>query len=629
MATKYSLVILCLILGFSALPAAGATSAPPALRQSFDGSTVTLQGTARLTFTIDNPNAAALTGIGFSDSLLPGLAVGAPGNVANTCGGSNSAAPGATLVSLTGATLAAASSCTFSFNVTATLTGTQASASSAIVSIESGRGSGSAASINVTAKPATVSVTIATTPAGLAVIIDGVSYSSTQQMCWTVGSAHTISGFTQFGGGQGTQYVFTGWSDSGAATHTIVAPAAPVTYQAAFKRQFLFEAFAAPGGAVTPQEGYFDEGSLVPVTATPAAGYVFSGFSVGLSGTTPSQTLTMTQPTLVQAAFMRSPANIAQAFLSGSAAVGSTFANPLQVRVTDAAGNGVGGAPVLFSAPDGGASATLSPRAAVTDAQGIARVTAAANNVVGSYQVTVSVASLSSAFSLTNTALVQSPSIVAVVPATNSKTGLAAGALLTLYGSALSDTASTAASNPLPVTLGVTSLEMNGAPVPLLYVDGQQINFQAPAGVIGKKISLVARRGSAASAPFVVTMEAAAPSIFLADGVHAAGVNAAAAGGYFTIYATGLGVVSAPVLDGQRAPLTAPWSMVLSPIGATIGGEPATVDFAGLAPGFVGLSQVNLIVPQLPAGDYPLVITVFDAGSNAASNAAVVTVKNP
>jgi uncharacterized protein (TIGR03437 family) len=42
----------------------------------------------------------------------------------------------------------------------------------------------------------------------------------------------------------------------------------------------------------------------------------------------------------------------------------------------------------------------------------------------------------------------------------------------------------------------------------------------------------------------------------------------------------------------------------LQPITATIGGQPATVSFAGLTPGFVGLVQVNLVVPALAPGSY-------------------------
>jgi uncharacterized protein (TIGR03437 family) len=56
---------------------------------------------------------------------------------------------------------------------------------------------------------------------------------------------------------------------------------------------------------------------------------------------------------------------------------------------------------------------------------------------------------------------------------------------------------------------------------------------------------------------------------------------------------------------------------------ATIGGQPAAVLYSGLAPGFVGLAQANLQIPDLPTGEYPVVLTV----GNATSNSATVSIK--
>ena len=50
--------------------------------------------------------------------------------------------------------------------------------------------------------------------------------------------------------------------------------------------------------------------------------------------------------------------------------------------------------------------------------------------------------------------------------------------------------------------------------------------------------------------------------------------------------------------------------MTLSTPTVTIGGAGATVDFAGLAPGFVGLYQFNFVVPNVPDGDQPVTIRV-------------------
>ena len=58
---------------------------------------------------------------------------------------------------------------------------------------------------------------------------------------------------------------------------------------------------------------------------------------------------------------------------------------------------------------------------------------------------------------------------------------------------------------------------------------------------------------------------------------------------------------------------------------AMIGTLPATVSFSGLAPGFVGLGQANVIVPGLTTKDYPLVLMV----NGVPSNPGMVSVKTP
>ena len=58
---------------------------------------------------------------------------------------------------------------------------------------------------------------------------------------------------------------------------------------------------------------------------------------------------------------------------------------------------------------------------------------------------------------------------------------------------------------------------------------------------------------------------------------------------------------------------------------ATIGSLPAIVTFSGLAPGFVGLGQANVQVPDLAPGDYPLVLTI----GGIPSNAGIISVRRP
>ena len=92
--------------------------------------------------------------------------------------------------------------------------------------------------------------------------------------------------------------------------------------------------------------------------------------------------------------------------------------------------------------------------------------------------------------------------------------------------------------------------------------------------------------------------------------------NPAKAGSMIIAYLTGSGPVSPAVSNGVAAPISPP-ATVTSDKSATIGSTTATVSFAGLAPGFVGLLQMNIVVPStLAAGDYPLTITIHGETSN-------------
>ncbi len=148
------------------------------------------------------------------------------------------------------------------------------------------------------------SVTIATTPAGLPISVDGQSYTAPQTFQWVNGSHHTIETDATHAGPAGTRYVFSGWSDSGAIAHSITVPVSPVTFTAGFTTQYLLTTTADPaaGGTVTAG-GYFDAGTSVAIAASASAGYTFASFSGDLSGPTTPQNLVMSAPRSVTANF--------------------------------------------------------------------------------------------------------------------------------------------------------------------------------------------------------------------------------------------------------------------------------------------------------------------------------------
>jgi hypothetical protein len=126
---------------------------------------------------------------------------------------------------------------------------------------------------------ATVSITVATSPAGLSFTVDGESYSSAQTFTWAQGSSHTIATSSATSSPQfvgiGTGYLFNAWSDGGLMTHN-VTPMSPVTYTATFTTQYMLTTTAWGNGIVSLSSGnWYDAGQVVNLQATADAGNVF------------------------------------------------------------------------------------------------------------------------------------------------------------------------------------------------------------------------------------------------------------------------------------------------------------------------------------------------------------------
>ncbi|HXZ29411.1 MAG TPA: hypothetical protein VEG08_15555, partial [Terriglobales bacterium] len=90
--------------------------APPTISKGFGAASVPLGGSTSLSFTVNNPNATvALSGVAFSDTLPVGLIISTPNGLSGSCGaGTITATQGTNTISLSGGTIAAAGSCTFS-----------------------------------------------------------------------------------------------------------------------------------------------------------------------------------------------------------------------------------------------------------------------------------------------------------------------------------------------------------------------------------------------------------------------------------------------------------------------------------------------------------------------------------
>jgi adhesin/invasin len=211
---------------------------------------------------------------------------------------------------------------------------------------------------------------------------------------------------------------------------------------------------------------------------------------------------------------------------------------------------------------------------------------------------------------------------------------LAAGSIVSVFGLNFIGRPVAASAVPLPKVLSSASLSVNGITVPLFYVSTNQINCQIPRELAGQATAAF-RFASGDDVALLqdVPLAPVSPGVFLVgtaqqgailhqDGRLADATAPAVAGEYLSIYATGLGEVTNPPTTGAPAG-AAPFSETRVKPVVAIGGIPADVTFSGLAPGFVGLYQVNARVPLGFSGNaIPVTIKVGATVSNTATIAA-------
>jgi endo-1,4-beta-xylanase len=225
------------------------------------------------------------------------------------------------------------------------------------------------------------------------------------------------------------------------------------------------------------------------------------------------------------------------------------------------------------------------------------------------------------------------PSIAAVTNAASFAAGVVApGEIATLFGNNLTSATgiNLAPSLPLPTEFLDVAVRVNGSPAPLFAIDNvngqQQINFQVPWEVANQTTATIeVLHSGIVSHSVSVPVVAAQPGIInYSSGGNNFGVilhanyqladigHPVKSGETVLIYCTGLGVVNSPPADGAPA---SGQTTIAAPV-VTVGGISGAVAFSGLAPGFVGLNQVNVVIPPgVPSGNQPVVLTIGSAAS--------------
>jgi len=206
------------------------------------------------------------------------------------------------------------------------------------------------------------------------------------------------------------------------------------------------------------------------------------------------------------------------------------------------------------------------------------------------------------------------------------------GQLLSLYieqmGPAPDQFGRLDATGKLPAQLGGTTVLFDGEPAPILFAGQYQINVQAPRTLTpGTETLLQVIYRGVPSNRLRVEVVPAAPEIFHdgsrrnaialnENGSPNSTANPAAPGSIIVLFATGTGLTAPTGTTGQPAP--SPHPVLTQPATLSVNGLPAEVLFAGEAPGFIGLSQINARLPrQLTAGSASLILGVGDRKSQA------------
>jgi len=228
--------------------------------------------------------------------------------------------------------------------------------------------------------------------------------------------------------------------------------------------------------------------------------------------------------------------------------------------------------------------------------------------------------------------------------------GMSPGGLATIIGDNLTTVSGTvlAGVDPLPTSLAGVEVVISGFAAPIYgiayvgnnqdYID-VQVPYEAPVGLNSAEVQVynVVSGVKTLVADFVADSFTEDPGIFLWDGGNTANGyiyaiaeasdysligpdNPAIAGEPLVLYVTGLGPLSLSLVDGYGSPSTPPFADTIDPFQVIVNGEQCNVFFSGLAPGFVGLYQINFYVPRdAPPGDLQISIQSTYANSGIAT----------
>jgi uncharacterized protein (TIGR03437 family) len=215
---------------------------------------------------------------------------------------------------------------------------------------------------------------------------------------------------------------------------------------------------------------------------------------------------------------------------------------------------------------------------------------------------------------------------------------IAPGTMVSIFGSGLADGTTQVNSVPFPNSLQGAQFSIRGIALPLFYASSGQVNAVMPLGLTADvRDQLIAVRDTTQSAPVDLLVADTAPGIFTINSqgtgqaaalvggtsqiaapvgsIPGAVTGPATAGQTISLFLAGMGTVTNPPADGS--PSTGTSLTTATPI-VSIGGVPATVSYSGLAPGEVGLYQLNVVIPAgtMTGNQVPVFVSIGNENAN-------------
>jgi uncharacterized protein (TIGR03437 family) len=211
---------------------------------------------------------------------------------------------------------------------------------------------------------------------------------------------------------------------------------------------------------------------------------------------------------------------------------------------------------------------------------------------------------------------------------------------VSIFGSGLARssqglTADVILNNTLPKELNSTRVYVLDEPAPLLYVSDSQVNFLVPSDQVSGDVKIRVVREAVTGPEVTVTLVDAAPALFQTAAGYAVAAHLdnsviepgspAQAGETIVVYACGLGKTQPNPAPGV-IPQAAAVIQRLSDLKVYVGGtaiNPASILYAGLTPGSVGLYQIDLVLPDNLGTDPEIRVVIADQSSPAGLKLAV------